>query len=500
MALLALPLLGTARSARAEITFSAPTSYNAGSAPQAIATGDLNRDGLPDLVTANYSSATVSVFLNNPLQRGTFLKGVEYPVANGPMSLVVADLNGDGAPDIAAACFAASSVTVLTNLGGTGVFAPAGTFAAGVQPSSIAAGALRRNAGAPVDLFVTNVAAATLTVLQGTGAGTFAASGVYPVASLPKAVTAGDFNSDGNLDVAVGGASDSTVSILQGDGAGSLRSVSSIKLTGHPYGLTAVRLNPNGPLDLVAANYSKGGVIVMKGHGDGSFDPAVYSLGGLGSCAIGVGDFNRDGAPDLAVSNSFSKDAGVFAGNGQSFALASTVGAGLAVIRNGIAVADLNGDGLFDIATSNSNNTVDVFLNSSVFVGAFTLADSTEPAGMATRATISLTGPAPSGGTVIPVSVDGSTTDPVATAPPTVTIPEGQASITFDVVGWREGTANITASINGQPRTVTLNVGPPPTGDTKPELKGDVDGDGRVTINDAVMLLREANGDGEAGS
>jgi hypothetical protein len=85
--------------------------------PDSVAIGDLNGDGKPDLVTANYDEAgTVSVLLNKG--DGSFQAKLDYATGGGPRSVAIGDLNGDRKPDLVTANAAASTVSVLTNTPG----------------------------------------------------------------------------------------------------------------------------------------------------------------------------------------------------------------------------------------------------------------------------------------------------------------------------------------------------------------------------------------------
>ena len=86
-------------------TFQPHRSYAVGSEPDAVAVADLNGDGIPDIIVVSqphcYDQVTVSVLLGNG--DGTFQPQQTYPVGPGPDAVAVADLTGDGIPDIVTA-------------------------------------------------------------------------------------------------------------------------------------------------------------------------------------------------------------------------------------------------------------------------------------------------------------------------------------------------------------------------------------------------------------
>ena len=88
-----------------------------GRSPRDVVVADLTGDGIPDLVVANYNDDTVSVLIGKG--DGTFLPQEVFPVGDKPYSLAVADLTGDGRPDIVVANSAGDTVSVLMNLGGS---------------------------------------------------------------------------------------------------------------------------------------------------------------------------------------------------------------------------------------------------------------------------------------------------------------------------------------------------------------------------------------------
>jgi VCBS repeat protein len=107
--------------------FLAPVSYATQGQSIDVAVGDLDGDNLPDLVVANLSpSATgsVSVLMQDPAHPGTFLAATNYTALGQPLSVVIADLNGDGHPDIALADGPSAGV-LMQDAANPGTFGPA---------------------------------------------------------------------------------------------------------------------------------------------------------------------------------------------------------------------------------------------------------------------------------------------------------------------------------------------------------------------------------------
>jgi hypothetical protein len=277
-------------------TFVGARGFDAGSTPVSVHVGDFNGDRITDLVVANAgSSNTVSVLLGNG--DGTFQPPRNVPAGGDPGSVVagvtVGDFNGDGIQDLAVANRApfpppacpnveSGNVSILFGNGD-------GTFRTGQvipirNPTAMVVGDF--NGDGFQDLAVSeqdyyycleyldctglqcdcNFATGhTVSILLGTGQGTFAAPRNISVGEVPSELVVGDFNGDGKLDLAVANR-DSNISVL-------------------------------------------------LGNGDGTFLAAQNFGAGCGPGSVAVDDFNGDGKPDLAVANRCSDNVSVLINN-----------------------------------------------------------------------------------------------------------------------------------------------------------------------------------------
>src|SRR3954449_9200621 len=122
--------------------FGPVTTFGVGTAPWSVAVADFNKDGNPDLVTANEGTSSVSVLLGNGA--GSFGAATNFVVGALPFSVAVGDVNRDGNPDIATANSLSNTVSILLGTG-TGGFGAATSFAVGTTPYSVAVADFNRD-------------------------------------------------------------------------------------------------------------------------------------------------------------------------------------------------------------------------------------------------------------------------------------------------------------------------------------------------------------------
>jgi hypothetical protein len=286
---------------------------------------DINKDGKPDLVVLNQCGGddgncrfpTVGVLLGNG--DGTFRPVLtSAPGGSLPGAIAIADVNGDGKPDVIVAyCNGCASTRggVAVLLGnGDGTFQPPTTYDSGGNGTGGVTVA-DLNGDGKLDIIVTNQcteycptgeAEGSVAVLQGNGDGTFQAAVTYdPAAYYPSSVVAADINGDGKTDLVVGSClpngqidcSRQTVTILLGNGDGTLQSAVTYfaKRGGSsPLSLSVADVNEDGKLDVVVPG------VFLLGNGDGTLQaPQTVASNGFG---IAVADLNGDGKPDLVDS------------------------------------------------------------------------------------------------------------------------------------------------------------------------------------------------------
>jgi len=280
------------------------------SEPRSVAIGDLNSDGLLDIVVANSGTSTVGIFLTssggNSADEQTYSTGTE----SRPSSVVISDFNNDNHSDIAVANYATNNI---------GLF-------------------------------------------LGNGNGTFNDQNIFSLGSShPLFVTVGDFNQDNRTDIVVVNYGTNNIGILLGYGNGSFQDQTTYS-TGYdsiPYSVAVGYFNKDNRLDIAVANYGTNNIGIFLGYGNGTFaDQQTYTtLSKSNPSSIAVGDFNNDNQTDIVVSNNGTGNVGLFLGQGNgSFRAQTTYSMGSNSYPQYISVSDFNKDNALDIVVVDSQN------------------------------------------------------------------------------------------------------------------------------------------------
>ncbi|MER5867069.1 FG-GAP-like repeat-containing protein [Kitasatospora sp. NPDC002040] len=356
-----------------------------GRGSSAVAIGDLNNDGKPDLVTAIRAEG-LGVFLGSG--SGGFGTVTKYAAPRTVSSVflgsaTVRDVNVDGHQDVISHDSRGNVALVWLGNGD-------GTLSAGTKvqlnpvpgcdttgdnpciarfPTDVAVGDF--NGDGKPDLATSNANTNNASVVLGNGDGTFGTATQLALGAAPQDIAAADLDGDGHPDLVTANSSTGALSVLLGDGTGGFGTPSSV-----PAGVTLpsrVRLadvNADGDADaIVLATGSPGRAAVLLGDGAGGFGTANVLSAGTNLSSVSVADLNGDGRTDLVVSSADSNEVVVLEGDGTG-AFGSPIAFGLNGGRNpqATAVADLNGDGRLDVATANSNGSATYVNDASVLL------------------------------------------------------------------------------------------------------------------------------------
>ncbi len=241
-------------------------STDLGSGPFNVAIQDLNADGKPDLAVANDIAGTISVYQNQSspgtLTASSFATRVNFTTGSDPF-VTIADINGDGKPDLVAANWGSNTLSVLRNLstGGTittSSFATKSDFATGTHPFSIAAGDIDDDG--KVDLVTANESSSNASVLRNTSSGStisFSTKIDYPTDAGSRFAAVCDLDGDGKLDLAVVNRLGDDISLLKNQstpGSVSFASTVNIGANARARNIVAGDIDGDGQPELFVAN------------------------------------------------------------------------------------------------------------------------------------------------------------------------------------------------------------------------------------------------------
>ena len=310
------------------------------------------------LVVANFDAGKISVLLGKG--NGQFAAPVDYPVGKQPSFLLVGDVNGDGKLDVVVCNEADGTISVLLG-NGDGTLQNPVTYRTVPDPVYVVMGDF--NGDGKPDLAVAGNASKTIAVLLNDGTGNFSKAVPYSIGRAPRSLAVADFDGDGDFDLASANA-DGTISILLGRGDGNFRAISSVNVASVPLSsVVSGDFNGDGKPDLAVTQTGTKLLTVLLGKGDGTFQAGTPYTVGSNPAFAAVVDVNSDNVPDLVTANQSGNTFSVLLGNGDgTFKPSLDFTAGNS--PRALATGDFNGDTRPDLAIVNfSDHTVSVPLS-----------------------------------------------------------------------------------------------------------------------------------------
>ncbi len=320
-----ITVLRNINSSPGSIQFAAAQSFPATEMPFSIAAGDIDGDGLPDLVVTSINGPSVAVYRNTSTPGNiSFAPRVEFVTGSSPYAVVIADFNSDGKPDIATANYTSGSVSVFTNLSTTGTI----------------------NLSAKTDV----------TVNMG-----------------PRSVTSTDFDGDGKPDLAIANALSNSVSILRNTSTGSIISWGAridIAAGTEPFHINSSDIDGDGKNEILVTNNGNHNISIYRNTSAGGITfatPVSYGVNvsfSQGAKHIAIGNLDGDGKPDVVVGGSGSMV--TYFRNVSTPGTINLTRFSTSIVSNAFAtgIADLDADNKPDVVATNvASNKVLILRN-----------------------------------------------------------------------------------------------------------------------------------------
>lgn len=331
------------------------TDHDASVRASSVAAADLDGDGHLDLVTANFF--TLEVFWNDG--SGGFAESTSIEVDRATRFVTTGDLNNDGLPDIVFTNTSNDDVTLKLNAGGRSFSASLG-IAVGDYPTAVALDDF--NGDAFQDILVLNSRDDSISMIPGNGDGSFGQPLTFPVGSAyPTQMAIADLDQDGDMDLAT--ANRESVSILYNDGNGNLSLVD--EFAARPTQILAADLDGDGDQEIVFGSTQSSAVSILV-NVNGFFlsapveFPVEFAPGLLAIC-----DLDSDGDPEVITAFERFTSVGILWNRDQGAVSLNPSLVDMGPAPHAAAIGDFDNNGFLDVATGNGNaRSITIFGNS----------------------------------------------------------------------------------------------------------------------------------------
>jgi hypothetical protein len=304
-----------------QLQFDVPFDLGTGNGPERMAAGDLDNDGKPDLVVANAASNTVTVFRNVSTLGSLSFVTAQTLVVPTPHQVVIADIDGDGKSDLIVTSNSGRRVSVFRHV------SDPNTIAFDSKTDLATEGYLNQLAIADIDgdgkpdILVPITDTSNLWIYQNTSSqGTVGAQAVPPFATgtSPEGIAVGNLKGDNRPDILVPSVPTNTLAVFTNTRSpGSPFSLSRQDWpTGAGPGAVAVGdLNHDGLTDVIVANGSANTITIFRNTSSNEVIDLTAQADlatGLGPINVVLGDVDGDGWLDIVVANHAAGSISIF--------------------------------------------------------------------------------------------------------------------------------------------------------------------------------------------
>ncbi|MHB8900981.1 MAG: FG-GAP repeat domain-containing protein [Thermoguttaceae bacterium] len=317
--------------------------FPAGETPDDMVLADVNEDGNPDVAATNRDANEIALLLGHG--DGTLAQPVRFPAGLRPLSIAAADLDNDGHIDLVTGH--TLSLTILLGRG-DGTFEAQSLPLPGTDFLDVEVADIHEDGA--LDILTTDYTGGRLLILPGRGDGTFGDYSELAAGEGTRDVSVGDLNGDSHPDLVAANSLNNSVSVLLGQGEGNFQAETRYDVGQYPSSLELADLDEDGWTDLVVANYLDYTISVFFGTGDGRFVGEVRYSTGLFPFRPLTHDFDGDSHLDVLVPNSlYTNNITVLLNqNDRSFADGGVLPTGNAPHK--VIAEDVNSDDREDLA------------------------------------------------------------------------------------------------------------------------------------------------------